>query len=139
MKLTIMQSKGFNLIELLITIAIIAVLAVIAIPSYQNYTKRVYFNEVIQDTDPFKAGVIACYQAISTLTGCDGDVNHVPTNITTAKGALASITVTNGVITATPVAKNGISSSDTYILTPTVQNNALTWTVSGGCVTGGYC
>ncbi|MGD9153279.1 MAG: pilin [Gammaproteobacteria bacterium] len=129
---------GFTIIELLITLAIIAIIAVIAIPSYMNYTRRSYYNEVVQAASPYKLGVSECYHTTGALTNCDAGSNGVPAARTTAAGAVASIAVTNGVITVTPVAAHGITAADTYILTPTVNNNILTWTVSGGGVTAGY-
>jgi type IV pilus assembly protein PilA len=132
------SQKGFTLIELMITVTIVGILAAVAIPSYLNYTRRAYFSEVVLATSPYKVGVTECFQTNGTLTGCDAGTNHIPAAISSATGAVASVTVANGVITATPVAARGIVATDTYILTPTVTNNVLIWASSGGGVTNGY-
>ena len=133
----ISASKGFALIELVITIAIIVILAAVAIPSYQNYTRRAYYSEIVNATAPYKIAVAECYQKLRTLTGCNGASNNIPANVAVAQGAVGTLTVANGVITVTPVAQNGILATDTYILTPTIAGTTVTWTSSGGGVTNG--
>ncbi|HHW4680025.1 MAG TPA: prepilin-type N-terminal cleavage/methylation domain-containing protein, partial [Xylella taiwanensis] len=48
------KQQGFNLIELMIVIAIIAVLAAIALPMYQNYVARSQVTAALADITPGK-------------------------------------------------------------------------------------
>jgi type IV pilus assembly protein PilA len=149
MKGMIRHQRGFTLIELMIVVAIIAILSAVAVPSYQNYTKRARFSEVIQATGPYKISVEECYQAAgspATITACGAGTNGVPAAITAggANSALGALTVAStGVITATDSTNFGLS-GETYILTPTVTaqtggGNVLIWTASGTCSAAGYC
>ncbi|MCD6048086.1 MAG: pilA [Gammaproteobacteria bacterium] len=132
------SQKGFTLMELLITIVIIGILAAIAVPSYLSYTKKAYYSEVVRATAPLKVAVAECYHTTGDLTQCAGGSNGVPADVTTATGGVASLTTAaGGVITATPVAQHGIASTEDYILTPSIVNNEMLWTSSGGGVTSG--
>jgi len=132
------HEAGFTLIELLIVVAIIGILAAIAIPSYQTYTKKAKFSEVVMAATPYKTAVdVACatLEPAGGLADLDAGTAGIPA-AAGATGKVTSVSVANGVITATGTAE---VDSLTYILTPGSCTSPIQWTQGGTCKGAGLC
>ena len=133
------HQKGFTLLELLMVIAVIGLLASIAVPRFQNYNQRARFTEVINAVGPYKTAVEMCATNLGTVSGCDAASNNIPA-AAGEQGRVSSVNVVNGVITATGTAEfNQGDDKTTYVLTPTFNNNGLTWAVGGNCLDVELC
>lgn len=130
----------YALIEGVLVIAIIGLLAGIAIPGYQQYTRRDYYEEeIVSATLPYRAAVEHCAQTLGTTAACNAGVYNIPTGIKNGPGPIESLSVTNGVILVKPTEKNGILSTDIYVLTPTLDaKKNVSWIASGSAVAKGY-
>ncbi len=131
-------SNGFVFKELFITLAVVIGLFAIAYPAWRDYMRRDYYKAVVEATAPFKVAVEKCFSKLKVVKGCDAGSYSIPAAIKTSHGALASIDVIDGVIIATPVAQDGIRSTDRYILTPKIVNDEIVWVPSGDGLTHGY-
>ena len=129
--------QGFTLIELMIVVAIIGILAAVAIPNYQTYTKKAKFTEVIQAATPYKSAFEIAAQGgtLTAIGDADAGSNGIP-DAAGASGVVTSVTMTDGVITATGTAA---VDSKTFTLTPGGITAPIQWTKGGTCVAAGIC
>ncbi len=123
--------NGFVFKELIIVFIVVAGLSALAYPAYRDYMKRDYYKQIVDATTPFKVAVAKCFKKLSSFTGCNAGSYSIPASINAPHGALESLTVVNGVITVIPVTHDGVLSTDSYVLTPKIVNDELTWTSSG--------
>ena len=132
--------RGFTLIELMMVTAIIGILASVALPSYQQYSNRAAFSEVILATSIYKTAIIIAAEVgrFSSMDEIQEGTNGIP-NKQKADATTLGIHVHKGVIMA-EWKKDGSSMENAkFELTAQSFIPPIKWVASGSCFDQGLC
>ncbi len=133
------RSRGFTLIELMITVAIVAILAAIAIPSYSEYLRRGRVTEAVSTLSGMRVKMEQYFQDNRTYIGACGGAGIAKLPSATESFTYACPTLALGTYTITATGNAGTSVEGfQYTLDQTnartsVMTSPSTWLGNSGC------
>lgn len=86
--------RGFNLIELMIVVAIIGILSSIAVPAYTDYTQRARVSAALAGVQSLQTAINLCWQIEGTMASCAFGSNGVPDLPTTLPSGITGVSST---------------------------------------------
>lgn len=126
------SAKGFNLIELMIVVAIIGILSSVAVPAYTDYTQRARASAALTSVTPWLTALNLCWQMEGELSACDFDtLVTLPVDPNFPKG-ISAVSATGNVLVVTLDAR-GINDQPlevTYTPSAVTGRGFLEWNIT---------
>jgi type IV pilus assembly protein PilA len=131
------SQNGFNIIELMMVVAIVGILAIAAIPTYQDYTYRAKITDVINVADSARTGVSECLITNLDARKCNQNntagLDSNPAN--TNSQYVSNVLIGGGTAIASPVTitvtinntGNAILDGGQMLWTGQLSNNGVIW------------
>jgi type IV pilus assembly protein PilE len=117
-----MKSRGFSLIELMITVAIVAILAAIAIPSYSAFTHRSNRTDATRTLTFDAQALERCYSQTFSYSPCAGVTIGASASPQGYYNVVVTVQANPAAFTITATAVNGPQTSDSDCQTFTVDS-----------------
>ena len=134
------QSRGFTLIELMITIAIIAILAAIALPSYSDYLRRGKLTEGLSAMSSQRVKMEQFFQDNRTYAGSCVGGTVAPPPVSPNFAYVCTPSAGGAVPSTYLITATGAGSMSDFIYTMTQDNvRQTTGLPSGWSGTGSLC
>lgn len=134
------KQSGFTLLELLMVTAILGTLVSVAVPSYQHYSRRAQFSEILLLASPYRVAIeAAAYRgSFNSVADMDFGKHGIP-DIDWASLNDKFVLVLDGRIYAFWGFDGSELQGTTYILQAMNHNPPIQWQTSGTCINLGYC
>lgn len=117
------MTKGFSLIELMISVAIISIISAIAVPAYRSYTIVSRAGECRNEVGAIRLGLEEFFLRSNTYTNAGGTLDG-PGGIFTLRASLTPFYQPTNTA-------SGVNSNCTYLVTIAADGSSYTVTANG--------
>jgi len=134
------HQRGFNIIELLVVLAILSVILLVAIPIYQNYRIRAQVGEGINLAQSIRLAAAEYYmvngawpnnnEAADLKPAADYETHYITQIVLSTDGENASITITYKL--------PALGENNTIIVFSEIEHGNIIWSCKGGTVPDQY-
>ena len=133
------STRGFTLIEMMITVAVIALLSAVALPSYKDYVLR---GRLVAATNALSAGRAAMeqfYQDNRTYVGGPCATSQTANSFTVICDATAPGVAPTATLYTIRATGSGVTAGFTFSIDQSAAQQTTSWPTAWGTVPTGNC